>query len=71
MTATIERLPLSAAQIERRCERMIDHLDRLLLAGELSQKAYDSAMRDLDAWCERQYARPDRRRDPRTPPDVA
>lgn len=43
-------------QIERRVERMVDHLDALLLAGELSQRDYDSNMRDLDRWAEAQYA---------------
>jgi hypothetical protein len=37
-------------QIERRVERMMDHLDRLLLAGQMPQQDYDAAVKDLDAW---------------------
>jgi hypothetical protein len=42
-------------QIEARIERMIDHLDRVFLAGQIDEKTYDLAMRDLHAWAEAQY----------------
>ena len=41
---------MTERQIETKVERMMDHLDRLLMAGELSQENYDAAVRDLDAW---------------------
>jgi hypothetical protein len=37
-------------QIERKVARMIDHLDRLFMAGQIDQKTYDSAMTDLRQW---------------------
>lgn len=37
-------------QIERRVERMMDHLDRLLLGGQIDQKTYNLAVKDLDLW---------------------
>ncbi len=37
-------------EIERKAERFMDHLDRLLLAGDLSQDSYDKAVRDLSLW---------------------
>ena len=42
-------------QIERRVERFIDHLDRVFLAGEISQDDYDKAIRDVAAWAEAKY----------------
>jgi hypothetical protein len=42
-------------QIERRVERMIDHLDRLLLSGSMTQKNYNLAMIDLSRWAESKY----------------
>ena len=43
---------MTEAQIEARVERMTDHLDRLLISGDMSQDAYDKAIRDLDEWAE-------------------
>jgi cob(I)alamin adenosyltransferase len=40
-------------QIERRVEKMMDHLDRVFLAGGMSQDSYDQAVRSLDQWAER------------------
>jgi hypothetical protein len=37
-------------QIERRVEKMIDHLDRQLMAGALSEKDYTTNMADLRRW---------------------
>jgi hypothetical protein len=31
---------------------MMNHLDRLLLAGDMTQRDYDGAVRELDAWAE-------------------
>ena len=39
-------------EIERKVERMMDHLDRLLLSGQMSQDSYDKAVRVLDIWAE-------------------
>lgn len=36
--------------IERKVERMIDHLDRLLLNGDMTQPDYDKAIEELDEW---------------------
>jgi hypothetical protein len=49
-------------RIEGHVERMMGHLDRLLLAGQMAQRDYDGAVRDLDAWAEGKYA--ERRRAP-------
>ena len=43
-------------QIERRAERMMDHLDRVFLNGDIDQKTYDLAVADLDRWAEAQYS---------------
>jgi hypothetical protein len=37
-------------QIERRVEKMMDHLDRVFMAGGMSQESYDQAVRSLDEW---------------------
>ena len=44
---------MTEAQIERRVERMVDHLDRLLMSGQMTQSDYDAAIRSLDQWAER------------------
>ena len=41
--------------IERRVERMMDHLDRVYLNGDMMQDDYDKAVRDLDEWSEHEY----------------
>lgn len=41
---------LTEEQIERRVEQMTDLLDLQLMKGVLSQKDYDSNMRDLAEW---------------------
>lgn len=46
---------ITVEQIERRVERHTDHLDRVFLAGQIDQKTYDSAMRDLSAWAQAKY----------------
>ncbi len=39
-------------QIERRVERMMDHLDRVFLAGGIDQKTYDAGVKDLNDWAD-------------------
>jgi hypothetical protein len=43
-------------QIERRVERMMDALDAQLMNGSLTQREYDSNVRDLNAWAEAKFA---------------
>jgi hypothetical protein len=45
-------------QIERRVERMMDALDAQLMNGALTQREYDSNVRDLNAWAEAKFAEP-------------
>lgn len=52
-------LALTDEQIERRVERMMDDMDRRLLAGLLSQTAYDKEVKDLDRWAQAHYAAAD------------
>jgi hypothetical protein len=47
-------MAMTEDQIERRVEKMTDSLDRQFLAGHISQKDYDHAMRELGQWAERQ-----------------
>ncbi len=44
-------------QIERRVEKMTDHLDHLFTSGAMARKEYDHAIRELDEWASAQYAR--------------
>ena len=37
-------------EIERRVEKMTDHLDRIFMSGAITQEDYDKASRDLTAW---------------------
>ena len=39
-------------EIERRVEKMTDHLDRLFMRGSMTQRDYEAAMRDLALWAE-------------------
>ena len=41
-------------QIERKVERMMDHLDRLLLSGEMNENDYDKSVKDLAQWADAQ-----------------
>jgi hypothetical protein len=43
-------MAMTEEQIERRVESMVDHLDRLLMSGQMTQGDYDAAMRSLDQW---------------------
>lgn len=49
MTALTEDL------IERRVERMVDHLDRVFMSGQMTEKNYTLAMRELHQWAEEEY----------------
>lgn len=42
-------------QIERRVERMMNHLDRVFLNGDISQSDYNKAVKDLSHWADSQY----------------
>ena len=46
---------MTEEQIERRVEKMVDHLDRVFLSGAMSQADYDEEMRSLDEWAREQY----------------
>jgi hypothetical protein len=46
---------LTESQIELRIERMVDHLDRVFLNGDISQSVYDAGMNDLRIWEDEQY----------------
>jgi len=39
-------------QIERRVERMMDHYDRLLLNGDISQDTYNKGVLELSVWAD-------------------
>lgn len=43
-------------QIERKCERLMDHLDRVFMSGSISQEDYNKAVCDLNNWADRQYS---------------
>ena len=42
-------------QIELRVERAMDSLDRVFLAGKVTQAEYDSRVRELSRWADSQY----------------
>lgn len=46
---------MTEEQIERYVERMMDHLDRVFLAGQMTQKNYDLAVKEVHAWAEAKY----------------
>jgi tRNA C32,U32 (ribose-2'-O)-methylase TrmJ len=46
--------PMTEEQIERRVEKMVDHLDRVYMAGGMTDEDYRKAMDELDQWAERQ-----------------
>jgi hypothetical protein len=46
---------MTERDIEMLVERKIDHLDRLFLRGAISQKAYNSALKELSQWAEAKY----------------
>ena len=46
---------LTEDQIERLVERRMDGFDRNLIAGHMSQIAYDTKVTDLNDWAETMY----------------
>jgi hypothetical protein len=46
---------MTEEEIERRVEKMTDHLDRLLMTGAKTQRDYDKDMASLNLWAEAQY----------------
>jgi len=42
-------------QIERRVERMMDHYDRLLLNGDISQDTYNKGVLELIIWADLKF----------------
>lgn len=46
---------MTEEQIERTITRSMNGLDRQLMSGSLTQEAYDTEVRALDAWGEGQY----------------
>lgn len=52
---------MTEQQIEERAERLMDSLDRRLLAGEISQAEYDEAVKSLDRGIARMLQRAEAR----------
>jgi hypothetical protein len=48
---------MTESEIERRVERMTDHLDRMLISGAMTSKNYNQAMRELSAWANLAHAK--------------
>lgn len=46
---------MTSEQIERKVERMTDHLDRLFREGLMTEDNYHKALRDLEWWAEQKY----------------
>ena len=46
---------LTEDQIERRVEKMIDYLDRMFMAGKMTQADYDKRIADTNKWAEAKY----------------
>jgi hypothetical protein len=49
----IEASKVSETQINDRVDRMLNHLDRLLDAGEMDTETYNDAVRGIALWEER------------------
>lgn len=41
---------MTESQIEARAERMMDSLDRRLMAGRISDSDYQKQVKEIDAW---------------------
>jgi hypothetical protein len=48
-------MAMTEEQIERRVESMVDHLDRLLMSGQMTQGDYNAAIHSLYQWAEDQW----------------
>jgi hypothetical protein len=49
-------------EIDRRVDRMLDHLERLLLNGDMSEDAYHAAIMELVEWEEEALLKANERR---------
>lgn len=47
---------MTEEKIQERVARMMDHLDRVFLNGDIDQKTYDLGVRDLEEWADLQRA---------------
>lgn len=52
---TIDPMPKSADQIERRVEMRVDALDSLYMSGRLTKAEYDDRMKRIHDWADNQY----------------
>jgi hypothetical protein len=50
MSTTTDDNSMSEREIHQRVDRMILHLDRLLLNRDMSEEDYDAALRELSEW---------------------
>ena len=46
---------MTEEQIERKVSRKIDSLDKVFMNSDMSQEEYDSRMREIKAWAEKEY----------------
>ena len=46
---------MTADQIERQVERMMDHLDHRFMNSAMTQEEYSAETRKLNQWADRQY----------------
>lgn len=48
---------MTEEQIEGRVEKIVDHLDRLFMAGQLTQRQYDAEMKAVNQWAENKLSK--------------
>lgn len=46
---------MTEEQIERRVKQFIDHMDRVFMAGLMTQDTYDKGIREIHQWAEAKY----------------
>jgi hypothetical protein len=51
---------MTEAQIERRVEKMMDHLDAAYMAHELTTREYNEAVQELTRWADAKFAEADK-----------
>jgi len=49
---------MTADQIERQVERMMDHLDHRFMNSAMTQEEYSAEIRKLNQWAKHQYDSP-------------
>lgn len=49
---------MTADQIERQVERMMDHLDHRFMHSAMTQEEYSAEVKKLNQWAEHQYDSP-------------